>query len=63
MVLCLISMEELVLTPRFSQTGGSVGIGFAISTNLATQVVGQLKDYGRTRRGWLVFLFKKLPRI
>ena len=40
-------------TAIFSQTGGSVGIGFAISANLATQVVGQLKDYGRTRRGWL----------
>ena len=37
----------------FSQTGGSVGIGFAISANLATQVVSQLQDYGRTRRGWL----------
>ena len=40
-------------TAIFSQTGGSVGIGFAISANLATQVVGQLQDYGRTRRGWL----------
>ena len=40
-------------TAIFSQTGGSVGIGFAISANLATQVVGQLMDYGRTRRGWL----------
>ena len=35
-------------TAIFSQTGGSVGIGFAISANLATQVVGQLQDYGRT---------------
>jgi serine protease Do len=40
-------------TAIFSQTGGSVGIGFAISANLATQVVGQLQNYGRTRRGWL----------
>lgn len=40
-------------TAIFSQTGGSVGIGFAISANLATQVVGQLQDFGRTRRGWL----------
>ena len=40
-------------TAIFSQTGGSVGIGFAISANLATKVVGQLQDYGRTRRGWL----------
>jgi serine protease Do len=40
-------------TAIFSQTGGSVGIGFAISANLATQVVQQLQDFGRTRRGWL----------
>lgn len=40
-------------TAIFSQTGGSVGIGFAISANLATQVVSQLQDFGRTRRGWL----------
>ena len=40
-------------TAIFSQSGGSVGIGFAISANLATQVVQQLQDFGRTRRGWL----------
>ena len=40
-------------TAIFSQSGGSVGIGFAISANLAEQVVTQLRDFGRTRRGWL----------
>ena len=40
-------------TAIFSQSGGSVGIGFAISANLATKVVDQLQEYGRTRRGWL----------
>ena len=40
-------------TAIFSQSGGSVGIGFAISSNLATNVVGQLVELGRTRRGWL----------
>jgi len=40
-------------TAIFSQSGGSVGIGFAISSNLAMSVVNQLKEYGRTRRGWL----------
>ena len=40
-------------TAIFSQSGGSVGIGFAISSNLATQVIDQLIEYGRTRRGWL----------
>ncbi|WP_377809314.1 DegQ family serine endoprotease [Azospirillum sp. A29] len=40
-------------TAIFSPSGGSVGIGFAIPSNLAKQVVAQLKDYGKTRRGWL----------
>jgi len=37
----------------FSPSGGSVGIGFAIPTALAKPVVEQLKQYGRTHRGWL----------
>lgn len=42
-----------VNTAIFSQTGGSVGIGFAIPSSLAKPVVDQLIEYGRTRRGWL----------
>jgi serine protease Do len=33
--------------------GGSVGIGFAVPTELAQHVVDQLKQYGEVRRGWL----------
>jgi serine protease Do len=40
-------------TAIFSPTGGSVGIGFAIPANLAKQVVAQLRDFGKTKRGWL----------
>jgi len=40
-------------TAIFSPTGGSVGIGFAIPSALAEPVIGQLNEYGRTRRGWL----------
>jgi len=40
-------------TAIFSPSGGSVGIGFAVPANLAKQVISDLKDYGRTRRGWL----------
>lgn len=40
-------------TAIFSQTGGSVGIGFAIASDLAVGVVDQLREFGRTRRGWL----------
>lgn len=37
----------------YSPSGGSVGIGFAIPAGIAQSVVDQLKEYGRTRRGWL----------
>ncbi|MBS0277436.1 MAG: DegQ family serine endoprotease [Proteobacteria bacterium] len=37
----------------FSPSGGSVGIGFAIPSNMAREVIGQLQKYGATRRGWL----------
>ena len=42
-----------VNTAIFSQSGGSVGIGCAMSSNLANTVVQQLVEFGRTRRGWL----------
>jgi serine protease Do len=37
----------------FSPTGGSVGIGFSIPSNMAREVVDQLRQYGQARRGWL----------
>ena len=40
-------------TAIFSQTGGSVGIGFAIPINLAKDVLRQLKDRGQVVRGYL----------
>ncbi len=51
-------------TAIFSQSGGSVGIGFAISSNLATRVTKQLVEFGTTRRGWLgVFIQEVTPDI
>ena len=51
-------------TAIFSQSGGSVGIGFAIASNLAENVVLQLQEYGQTRRGWLgVFIQEITPEI
>lgn len=40
-------------TAIYSPSGGSVGIGFAIPSNLAKPVIDQLVAYGKTRRGWL----------
>ncbi|MHA7061936.1 DegQ family serine endoprotease [Azospirillum argentinense] len=40
-------------TAIYSPNGGSVGIGFAIPSNIAKQVVAQLKENGHVERGWL----------
>jgi serine protease DegS len=40
-------------TAIFSQSGGSVGIGFAIPTSLAKGVMEQIIEHGRPQRGWL----------
>jgi serine protease Do len=37
----------------FSQSGGNVGIGFAIPIDLARKVIEQLRKHGRVIRGWL----------
>ncbi|HVJ39912.1 MAG TPA: DegQ family serine endoprotease [Dongiaceae bacterium] len=37
----------------FSPSGGSVGIGFAIPSNLAKPVIEQIQQFGHPRRGWL----------
>jgi serine protease Do len=40
-------------TAIISPTGGSIGIGFAIPSELALPVIDQLREFGETRRGWL----------
>jgi serine protease Do len=52
----LFNMDGQVIgvnTAIISPTGGSIGIGFAVPSNSAMQVLDQLKQYGETRRGWL----------
>ncbi len=52
----LFNMDGQVIgvnTAIISPSGGSIGIGFAVPSNSATQVIDQLKQYGETRRGWL----------
>lgn len=36
-----------------SQTGGSVGIGFAIPVNIAKKVINDFIEYGKVQYGWL----------
>jgi serine protease Do len=40
-------------TAIISPSGGSIGIGFSVPSELASGVVDQLREYGETRRGWL----------
>jgi serine protease Do len=36
----------------FTQTGGSIGLGFAIPINLVKRVIGEVQKYGRIRVPW-----------
>ncbi|WP_374427997.1 Do family serine endopeptidase [Tabrizicola sp.] len=45
----VIGVNTAILSPN----GGSIGIGFSMSSNVVTKVVDQLKQFGETRRGWL----------
>ena len=40
-------------TAIISPSGGSIGIGFSVPTELAENVIKQLREFGETRRGWL----------
>ena len=40
-------------TAIYSPSGGSVGIGFSVPSALAKTVISQLREFGKTRRGWL----------
>jgi serine protease Do len=45
----VIGVNTAILSPN----GGSIGIGFAMSSAVVTNVVDQLTEFGETRRGWL----------
>ena len=45
----VIGVNTAILSP----TGGSIGLGFSMASNVVTRVVDQLQEFGETRRGWL----------
>jgi serine protease Do len=52
----LFNMDGAVIgvnTAILSPNGGSIGIGFAMSSRVAGGVIDQLREFGETRRGWL----------
>src|SRR5271166_2655919 len=52
-----------VNTTIFSPSGGSVGIGFGVASDLAKGVVQQLKNNGKVARGWLGERTRPMTRI
>ncbi len=59
----LIDMKGDVVginTAIISQSGGNVGIGFAIPSNLVKEIVAQLKDKGKVTRGWLGVMIQRV---
>ena len=45
----VVGVNTAILSPN----GGSIGIGFSMASNVVSQVVSQLQQFGETRRGWL----------
>jgi len=45
----VVGVNTAILSPN----GGSIGIGFAMSSAVVENVVEQLQEFGETRRGWL----------
>ena len=45
----VIGVNTAILSPN----GGSIGIGFSMSSAVVEKVIDQLKAFGETRRGWL----------
>lgn len=45
----VIGVNSALMSP----SGGSIGIGFAITSNLARSVIADLRKYGEVRRGWI----------
>jgi serine protease Do len=44
-----------------SPTGASVGIGFAIPSEIASKIVAELREHGRIERGWLGATLQDVP--
>lgn len=45
----LIGVNSMIV----SRTGGNIGIGFAVPTEIASSIMGQILDFGEIRRGLL----------
>ncbi len=53
----VVGMNTAIVSP----TGGSVGIGFAIPSEILTRIVAELRRGGHVDRGWLGVSVQELP--
>ncbi|UTA46287.1 DegQ family serine endoprotease [Simiduia sp. 21SJ11W-1] len=61
----LFNMEGKVVginSQIYTRSGGSIGLSFAIPSNVAKDVIAQLKDKGRVDRGWLGVAIQAVDR-
>ena len=54
----LIGINSMI----FSRSGGNVGIGFAVPTEIASSIMGQILDFGEIRRGLLGVNIQSIDR-
>ena len=47
----VVGVNTAIISP--SPSGGSVGVGFSVPSDVVVAVIDQLRKYGETRRGWL----------
>ena len=55
----VIGINTAIIAPG---QAGSIGIGFAIPSNAASNVIDQLINFGETRRGWLVVRIQEVTK-
>ena len=55
----VIGINTAIIAPGQS---GSIGIGFAIPSNSASNVISQLLEFGETKRGWLGVRIQKVTK-
>jgi serine protease Do len=61
----VVGINTAIFSPGRSQFGGTgfnIGIGFSIPINMAREVIVQLKDLGKVRRGLLGVLIQKVDQ-
>lgn len=54
----VIGVNTMILSP----SGGSIGLGFAIPSQVAQKVIQEIKDHGKVTRGWLGVQIQPISR-